>query len=209
MIRQSEPGWRLAGCCFILSFWIATSFAKPMVAAQGTGLRVGGSFDDLAPEQQELVRRWHEEYAKITGNRVEPKTGYDSLKLSIRTTFEADTHALLRTKLTDAEGRSLGNALSLVKLVESVHGEIPQTRGDEQFRVYVLLRDDALEKLNRRTQFRRTADNAIYHIGYPINFRQQGGAPSIQFSVTQPGFAPILMWTIDPRVVLRRLSTGT
>lgn len=89
--------------------------------------------------------------------------------------------------MTDSAGRSLGNALSLVKLVESVHGQIPQTRGDEQFRIYVLLQDDALGKLYECTQFRRTADNTVYHAGYPINFRQQGGVPSIQFSITRTG----------------------
>jgi hypothetical protein len=118
-----------------------------MMEAQGIGFRVGGSFDGVAPEQQELVRKWHEEYEKIAGNHIDPKTGYDNLKLSVRTTFEAVTHALLQTKLTDSRGRSLGNALSLVKLVESVHGQIPQTRGDEQFRIYVLLQNDALGKL--------------------------------------------------------------
>lgn len=49
------------------------------------------------------------------------------------------------------------------------------------------LQDDALTKLYRCTQFRRTGDNSIYHIGYPINFRQQGGTPSIQFSIARTG----------------------
>lgn len=150
-------------------------------------IRFGGGYEDLTAEQQTLVRDWHEEYAKVTGNRIDPKAGYDNLKLSVRSTFEAVTNALLKTELTDSEGKPLGTALSLVKLVESVHGEIPQTRGDEQYRVYVRLQDDALKKLYESTQFRRTADNGIYHIGYPINFRLQGGAPSIQFSITRTG----------------------
>ena len=44
-----------------------------------------------------------------------------------------------------------------------------------------------MDKLYKCTQFRRTGDNSVYHIGYPINFRQQGGAPSIQFSITRTG----------------------
>ncbi len=139
------------------------------------------------PQQQELVQKWHDEYEKVTGNKVDAKVSYNNLNLSVRTTFEAVTHALLHTKLTDANGNSLGNALELVKLVESVHGQIPQTRGDEQFRVYVLLQPDALDKLYKCNEFRRTGDNSVYHIGYPVNFRQQGGAPSIQFSITRTG----------------------
>ena len=147
----------------------------------------GGSYDKLAPQQQELVRRWFAEYKKITGKEVDPEQGYDSLSLSARTTLEAVTHALLKTNLSDSNGKPLGNALSLVKLVESVHGEIPNTRGDQQFRIYVLLSDDALDKLYASTQFKRIGDNSVYHIGYPINFRQQGGTPSIQVSVTRTG----------------------
>src|ERR1700722_8495439 len=163
--------------------------SRAVLAQPGTQLKliVGGDYNGLAPEQQELVRQWHEEYEKITGNKIDPKASYDSLNLSTRTTFEAVTHALLHTNLTDSQGNSLGNGLSLVKLVESVHGQIPKTRGDEQFRVYVLLQPDALDKLYKCEQFRRTGDNSIYHIGYPINFRQQGGAPSIQVSVARTG----------------------
>ncbi len=178
-------------CALILCFFTATMLSShSTVSAQG-GLgfkvRVGGSYDELDPEQQDLVRKWHEEYEKVTGNKIDPKVSYDNLNLSVRTTFEAVTNALLHTNLTDSDGKSLGNALSIVKLVESVHGQIPQTRGDEQFRIYVLLQPDALEKLYKSVQFRRTGDNSVYHIGYPVNFRQQGGAPSIQVSVTRTG----------------------
>lgn len=164
-------------------------FAAPACFAQqgGNDGIFGGSYDKLAPQQQELVRKWFSEYATITGKEVNPESGYDSLKPSVRTTFEAVTHALLKTQLTDDKGKSLGNALTLVKLVESVHGEIPSTRGDQQFRVYVLLADDALDRLYQSVQFKRTGDNSVYHIGYPINFRQQGGTPSIQVSVTRTG----------------------
>jgi hypothetical protein len=188
--RVAKPNVVLI-CLFCLCITSATLFqsSTTVSAQQGGGLklRVGGSFDGLEPEQQELVRKWHEEYEKVTGNHVDAKISYDNLNLSVRTTFEAVTHALLHTQLTDSGGKALGNALSLVSLVESVHGQIPQTRGDQQFRVYVLLQPDALDKLYKSQQFRRIGDNTVYHIGYPINFRQQGGAPSIQFSVTRTG----------------------
>ena len=41
----------------------------------------------------------------------------------------------------------------------------------------------ALETLSRSQEFKRGADNSVYHKGYPINYREQGGAPSIQMSV--------------------------
>jgi hypothetical protein len=163
------------------------------VAAQDAGgdvkLRFGGGYDSLSPEQQELVRKWHGEYEAITGRQIDPKISYDNLALSTRTTFDAVTHALLGTKLTDGStGQSLGNALDLVNLVESVHGEINKARGDQQYRIYVLLKENALDVLYRCKEFKRVGDNTIYHIGYPINFRQQGGAPSIQISVTRTGY---------------------
>jgi len=163
----------------------------PLSYAQSevSGLHFGGGYDQLKPEQKEQVRRWVDEYEDIMQRKLDPKTTYDNLPLSIRTTFDAVTGALMKTELTDAEsGESMGNSLSLVKLVESVHGQIIRTRGDEQFRVYVLLADDALSKLYRSKEFKRTGDNTIYHIGYPINFRQQGGTPSLQFSVTRTGY---------------------
>jgi hypothetical protein len=147
----------------------------------------GGKYDALAPQQKALVDQWFAEYQKITGNQVDPATSYDTLNPSVRTTFEAVTHALMKSMLTDPDGLPLGNALSVVRLVESVHGKIPSTRGDQQFRVYVLLTEDGLDKLYKSVEFRRIGDNSVYHIGYPINFRQQGGTPSIQISVTRTG----------------------
>lgn len=146
----------------------------------------GASFERLRTEQKKLVLSWMAEYQKITGRQLDVST-YDSLPLSTRTTFDAVTHALLSTKLTGPKGAPLGTALDLIELVEGVHGHVPDARGDHQFRVYVKLKPDALSRLYRSREFRRTGDNTIYHIGYPINFRQQGGAPSIQFSVTRTG----------------------
>jgi hypothetical protein len=106
---------------------------------------------------------------------------------STRTTFEAVTHALLTTKLTAENGEPLGTGLDLIQLVEAAHGEISDIRGDHQFRIYVLLKPDGLDRLYRSREFKRTRDNTIFHIGYPINFRQQGGTPSMQVSVTRTG----------------------
>ncbi len=147
----------------------------------------GGTYDKLQSYQKALVDKWFTEYSKITGEKIPPADGYNSLRLSFRTTFEAVTHALAHSKLTDENGQSLGTALDLVEMVEAVHGRIPHTSGDNQFRVYVLLKKDAVDRLYASREFRRRGDNTVFHIGYPLNFRQEGGAPSIQFSVARTG----------------------
>ena len=73
--------------------------------------RFGGTFSTLLPVQQALIRSWYDQYGKITGNQVAPETGYDALKPSVRTSFEAVTHALYKTPLTDQNGHPMGNAL--------------------------------------------------------------------------------------------------
>ncbi len=81
----------------------------------------------------------------------------------------------------------MGNALDLVQSIETINGKIPKARGDLQFRVYVILRPDALQTLRNSTQFFRDRDNTVYHHGYPLNWRQDGGAPSIQISMAADG----------------------
>ena len=59
----------------------------------------------------------------------------------------------------------------------------PALASDRQFRMYVRLTDGAIGLLERSQQFKRGIDNSIYHKGYPINYRAQGGVPSIQISI--------------------------
>ena len=89
----------------------------------------------------------------------------------------------MQSSLTDANGTSLGDALSLVDRIDAVHGKIPGERGDHQFRMYVRLTPTAIDTLRRSNQFLRDSDNSVYHKGYPQSYREQGGTPSIQFSV--------------------------
>jgi hypothetical protein len=49
--------------------------------------------------------------------------------------------------------------------------------------MYVQLKPDAVTMLERSREFRRGTDNTVFHKGYPINYRQQGGAPSMQISM--------------------------
>lgn len=159
----------------------------PISAAQPQNPAVGGTYAQLLPQQKAIVNRSMSEFETVFKQRVEPQKTYDQLPLSARTTFQAVTHALLNTKLTSEDGKPLGTALDLVDFVERVAGQAPETRGDAQFRIYVYLKHGAVNKLYAAKEFQRAHDNTVYHIGYPINFRQQGAVPALQFSVARTG----------------------
>ena len=106
---------------------------------------------------------------------------------SVRSTFDAVTHALWNTKLTGPDGKSLGTALDLIDAVEDIAGEVPEARGDRQFRIYVHLKPNAIETLGASQEFKRERDNTHYHFGFPICFRMKGGPPSIQCSISRDG----------------------
>ncbi len=123
-------------------------FALALVLCSGLHGEGGNSYADLRPAQQELVKRWNEDLQKVLKRPVSAQTAFDRLSISARTTFDAISHALLTTNLTDQKtNKSLGTAMDLVEVVESVNGKIPDARGDHQFRMYVLLKPDALRKL--------------------------------------------------------------
>ncbi len=145
-----------------------------------------GTYAQLKPQQKKLIDEWYAEYDKLM-HENDPPTDYDQLSPSTRTTFEAVTHALMTTNLTSKSGQPMGEALDLVQSIETIHGKVPQARGDLQFRVYVILRPDALKILKDSNEFFRDRDNTVYHHGYPLNWRQDGGAPSIQISMAPDG----------------------
>ena len=155
------------------------------ISGQQQPVQFGGAYANLGARRQHLIDNWVARFVKTTGQRVEPGAFYDEvLSQSTKTTFDAVTHALTTTALTDGAGAALGDALALVAEVDSVKGEVTDAPGDRQFRMYVRLTADAYDRLQRSTQFKRGADNTTYHRGYPISFREQGGIPSIQFSIT-------------------------
>lgn len=158
-----------------------------LAGAQTQAPQFGGKYSNLKPAQKALVDRWVAEYRVIFKRNLNAQQTYDRFPLSARTTFEAVTHALSRTSLTTSSGKSLGTALDLVDMVERVAGNVPGTRGDEQFRVWVYLKRGATGKLYASREFKRDRDNTVFHIGYPLNFRETGGAPSIQISVANDG----------------------
>jgi hypothetical protein len=144
-----------------------------------------GTYAELKPAQKQLIDEWYAEYNRMTHDQSSP-TEYDQLSLSTRTTFEAVTHALMTTNLSDKAGKSMGNAVELVQAIEAINGKVLRARGDLQFRIYALLKPDALQKLKGSTEFFRDRDNTVYHHGYPLSYRQEG-LPSIQFSMGKDG----------------------
>jgi hypothetical protein len=156
--------------------------------SQSSQPRFVDPYSELKSQQQQLVDNWVARFNKTTRQSVEPAAFYDEIvSVSAKATFSAVTHALMTSMLTDGEENALGNALSLIEEVDAVRGEVPGTRGDRQFRMYVRLRPDAQAVLSRSREFRRGADNSVYHKGYPINYRGQGGTPSLQISMALDG----------------------
>ena len=143
-----------------------------------------GTYEELNPTQKKLIDEWYANYNQMTHDNSQP-TDYNKFSVSTRTTFEGVTHALMTTKLTDKSGKSMGSALDIVESIEAINGKVPHARGDLQFRVYVVLKPDALEKLKASSEFFRDRDNTVFHHGYPLNYRQDGGTPSIQVSVAK------------------------
>jgi hypothetical protein len=145
----------------------------------------GGEYAKLSPQQQKIIDDWFIHFNQATGNTFEPEPSYNEIPISSRTTFEAVTHALQTTKLTDKEGNSLGSALDIISVLETVRGKIPGAGGDLQFRIYVIVKPDAYDVLQQSREFKRKGDNTIYHKGYPINFRQDGKEPTMQVSMSR------------------------
>jgi hypothetical protein len=128
----------------------------------------GGTYENLSGRQKALVDDWVARFNEVTKQDVPARVFYDDfVKLSTKTTFEAVTHALATTRLTDSSGRSLGTALGLVEKMETVQGKSKGASGDRQFRMYALLEQVAMDFLYQSREFKRSADNTIYHKGYP------------------------------------------
>ena len=157
-------------------------------AAGQAPARFGGAYSGLDPRRQQLVKDWVARFSEVLGRHLEPGPFYDEqITLSQKTTFDAITYALMVTPLTDESGTKFGDGLSIIDRVDSVRGQVLGAAGDRQFRMYVRLEPDAVNMLERSKEFQRGMDNTTYHKGYPTNYREQGGTPSIQVSVAPDG----------------------
>src|SRR5215472_17228738 len=128
----------------------------------------GESYGTLLPEQKRLLDDFVRRYNQTTGSKLNPEQAYDGARISVRTTFDAVTHTLLSTKLTNEKGQNLGLAIDLVEALDQVLGEEAGAGGDRQFRMYVYLKPNAIETLSSSREFFHDKDNTIYHKGFPI-----------------------------------------
>jgi hypothetical protein len=89
--------------------------ALTVTHAQQPEVRFGGAYSELGDRRQQLIDNWVARFTKTTGQQVEAGQLYDNvLALSTKTTFEAVTHALMTTALTDHTAANLGDVLTLV-----------------------------------------------------------------------------------------------
>jgi len=145
----------------------------------------GESYTTLRPEQKKLVDEFVLHYNQASGSKIVPQVAYDAARMSVRTTFDAVTHALLTVKVTDVYGKSLGPAIQLVEALDQVMGAEDGVGGDRQFRMYVYLKPTSFDVLSQSREFVRERDNTVYHKGFPICFRLKNGPPSIQVSISR------------------------
>lgn len=147
----------------------------------------GADYNDLNDAQRALVDGIYQRIGQIVGKTLDPREAYNRTPLSTRTTFDAVTNALASSTLTDRDsGESLGRPIDLIDHLETVAGQVKGASGDRQFRLYAVLKPDALDRIARSKEFGRTADNTVFHKGYPTSYRQDG-YPSVQFSMNRDG----------------------
>ena len=161
-----------------LAFGQATQEEQPVLT---------GNYDEMEPGQRRLIDDWFERYNKVMGENQDPEEGFNGLPMSVKTTYQAVTNALLTTELTNEAGESLGTAIDLVQHIETVRGKVKKAGGDQQFRMYCQLKEGTREILEESQEFKRGHDNTVYHKGYPLNYRQQGGVPAMQISMSLDG----------------------
>jgi hypothetical protein len=159
-----------------------------VVAPRGRSVRRGPSrYPQLDAKQMVLFEQYNAEYNSRTGRTSTPRDGFDALTLSQQTTFDAVTHALMRSELTDEAGRPLGSPFDLLDGIDRIAGQYAGRDGDQQFRLYVRLKPEARDLLDKSREFFRDHENTLYHVGYPNSYRQIGKEPNMQFSLSEDG----------------------
>jgi len=142
------------------------------------------SFDD---RRQDLLDDPARAYDEIVGRNLTTEEWFNERSLSERTTYDAVTHALMNSELTDENGDDLGTAFDLIVAVKRIAGQYSGRGGDQQFRLYVDIKPETEDILTRSVEFFVDHENTIYHVGYPRSYRQDGKVPNIQFSVSDDG----------------------
>ena len=166
---------------------LLASLAVQSTRTQQPAPRFGGAYAGLDARRQRLVDDWVARFVKTTGQQMEPGPFYDEiLSLSTKTTFDAVTHALMTTQLTDRIGRGAGRRAGARRAGGCRQGRGGRRAGRSAVPDVRPPRRRRVDTLERSQQFKRGVDNSVYHKGYPTNYREQGGMPSIQISIA-PG----------------------
>lgn len=182
-VRRVASGFEVAG---VERNWPGKIVVAP--GARDPGPADLRRYDSLDDRRKALLDAPAQAYNDAVGRNLTTQEWFDTeLSLSERTTFDAVSHALKSTELTDEDGEELGTPLDLVDSVERIAGQYSGRGGDQQFRLYVNLVPDAEEVLERSTQFHFGHLNTVYHVGYPRSYRQEGDVPNMQFSVSEDG----------------------
>jgi hypothetical protein len=180
-VRQESAGFKVIG---VERNWPGKKVAQPKRPPPGN---VRTRYPQLSDGQRKLFDTRTKLYNEQTTLNLASEQYWSTLSVSERTTFDAVTHALERTELSDENGQSLGKALDLCLDVDSIAGQYYGRGGDQQFRIYFKLRPDTREILEKSREFYHDHDNTVYHIGYPFSHRQTGKPPTIQFSMSEDG----------------------
>jgi hypothetical protein len=178
VVLRSEPaGLSVVG---VDRGWPGRTLVDPRVVERPTRNR----YAELEPERQRLFDSYARTLNAKSGETVSSDDRFRALTPSEQTTFDGVTHALMRSTMTDQEGRPLGRALDLVTGLERIAGQQAGRSGDLQFRLYVTLRPETRETLERSREFVRGHENTVYHAGYPHSFRLDT-VPSVQISLSE------------------------
>ena len=88
----------VACACALASTTLVTSIVQSQQ-------QFGGAYASLQPQRRALVDNWVARFSALTGQDASPAAFYDEiLPISTKTTFDAVTHALMTTALTDRGG---------------------------------------------------------------------------------------------------------
>jgi hypothetical protein len=146
-------------------------------------------FADLTPAQRSLFDTFAKNYNSARNTTYSSDDVFDRLTISEQTTFYGITHAAMHSPLTDAHGVSLGTTIDRIASIERIAGQYAGRAGDEQFRLYVTLKPDTRDVLEKSKEFFRDHENTVYHVGYPHSYRQIGKEPNMQISMADDGLS--------------------
>lgn len=122
----------LAGLALLLIMIMAKPPpARAQQPAPAQPRQFGADYDGLNAAQRALVDDIYRRIDDILGRTLDPKDAYKKTPLSLRTTFDAVTNALLNSALTDREtGEPLGRPIDLIDHLEAVAGQAKGRPGD-------------------------------------------------------------------------------